>query len=1653
MRIRPDTAGFRAEADAGIKAALAGENPKVIVEATTAAAKAQVADLRTYIATLASRVHKFRLLADDKTLQAQLTNVALQLGKLDKRVSRPGIKLEGATKATAEVLGIDAAMDKVAAKLAIAHVALDEGNTEGRLGLLEAQLTALTAHAKEIRLGISDPGGLMILDELQKKLSELHGKVLSVGFLEATGNAGDAMRQVLQLKRIMQTAGLADFLDINMKPAQIISQLTLLRQRIRAANLSDTLALNVDSGSILKQIAALEGTLQGIPDQTVSLSLLGLGGVEAQVAQLRASMDELTQSEKDAAAAGGRLGGGIGGWVGALRTAIPVFDGVLPGLLASIGAWHLLFDVTSEFLAVLIPAAIGMIAFGAAAIPTAQDIFKQMSNINTVTQATGKNLYPLTGAFQKIAKAVQPQVYQLFGDALTVMNAKTGEFQKLATGAGHALDQLAARATSALLSGGFSQFLRGAEQDIMGLGTVVGNIFGTIGNLLKTLPGYAKYILDFFVTVTHGLEVFTGTGFFQGLAKAGLQLHGAFVYAGLGVTAFSIAARGGLTLAGNLAEKLAVSVGRVEAFGAAGARASGALMGLAAGAADAAALPWGWIAIAAAAVGIFAFEVTRVNDATGQLIGNLNAWVGAAPAGTQGAARLAMAQKDVATQLQGVTVNAGKAISPLNTYASTLRTTGGATGVLTSNLQALGGHTTQATQGMTTLQRQMNTVNWSAWQAGVAHSQTVLGGLVGGLQMLAQAFGFARTPAQELIKEQQVLRDQSALYGDRLGKLSVEVGSVSNAQTLLTISGVTMKQMLDGSKTAWVQIEQAVNATIDAYRAMGQRSGILGADLNALNLAASDQVTQMGNLNTAWDKIIGIVSGGQSSFISFQQNLANVNTAARNARASMSGLNAPSLTLRSNWQTLFTSGSSLLDALRMMTSINPGAQSGSFPVLTRAMKDTLAQMLPLGKQSAATRAEMVSLAQEINPNITDFQQLTKWLGNTKNPAKDLNKILSGLGVSIQNLAKDASTLYATLQNDLIKQFDEAKLKASGASQALSKLATDETTAGTSASKIHGDIATLAKDILKSGQNAQDAGTLILAMGGHINLTGNTAAQKHQSLMNLYEDFRQAGIGAQAAAKLVSILTGTLLKVPKNTTANVDANFTASGGAAVKAEVKGQTWISHLVPAHGAQGMLVPGTGNQDTVAAMLMPGEAVVPKHLVPYIAPWLGEQHVPGFAGGGLVGSLVSNVSPWGGQQESLWGGQSMQDFTTETVQAFWAAEKAAVAAAKAAIPGGVAGPGGGTAFTNEMLAYHLYHNQMSQAAWNAWNYVAMRESGWNQFARNPSSGAYGIAQALPPTKYPFAGQAAGGSNPMAQITWMWNYMQSVYGGPLGAAAHEAAFNWYGQGGLVGMAKGGRAKKGGGVPLDERLRHVMRYIRTHPDEPVRYTRLEDELSPLLGRLHDDKLLAGSGHVHGAELRKLTREIAVAEARDKRLMRQLRPLTRTRGWMHEVAGMIASRDTRDAKEAAAAQRQHMPGLAAHLRGKGKAGAEDIKDINTWLNRLSPVYTHRQQAADNKWINALIAADLRAEGVPPGLARGGMVKTMDSGGWLGPGMNHVWNGTGRLEKVSPPAARNTLQLEFSGRRPDRPLESALWDWIVGNVRIKGAGDVQLALGTA
>jgi hypothetical protein len=72
----------------------------------------------------------------------------------------------------------------------------------------------------------------------------------------------------------------------------------------------------------------------------------------------------------------------------------------------------------------------------------------------------------------------------------------------------------------------------------------------------------------------------------------------------------------------------------------------------------------------------------------------------------------------------------------------------------------------------------------------------------------------------------------------------------------------------------------------------------------------------------------------------------------------------------------------------------------------------------------------------------------------------------------------------------------------------------------------------------------------------------------------------------------------------------------------------------------------------------------------------------------------------------------------------------------------------------------------------WNA-------ESGWNVTASNPSSGAYGIPQALPGSKMASAGPDWE-SDATTQIKWGLGYIKGLYGSPCAAWGHEESVGWY---------------------------------------------------------------------------------------------------------------------------------------------------------------------------------------------------------------------------------------------------------------------------------
>lgn len=129
--------------------------------------------------------------------------------------------------------------------------------------------------------------------------------------------------------------------------------------------------------------------------------------------------------------------------------------------------------------------------------------------------------------------------------------------------------------------------------------------------------------------------------------------------------------------------------------------------------------------------------------------------------------------------------------------------------------------------------------------------------------------------------------------------------------------------------------------------------------------------------------------------------------------------------------------------------------------------------------------------------------------------------------------------------------------------------------------------------------------------------------------------------------------------------------------------------------------------------------------------------------------------------------------------------------------------GTGGGAASIpsgsgqQALQAAAAQHGWGSGQQWQALQSVEMAEAGFNPQARNPQSGAFGLAQALGhgnagtaaadgTNEYGGYGlsdaqaKAANSGDAGAQAVWMCNYIAATYGNPVNAWSHEQANHWY---------------------------------------------------------------------------------------------------------------------------------------------------------------------------------------------------------------------------------------------------------------------------------
>ncbi len=267
-------------------------------------------------------------------------------------------------------------------------------------------------------------------------------------------------------------------------------------------------------------------------------------------------------------------------------------------------------------------------------------------------------------------------------------------------------------------------------------------------------------------------------------------------------------------------------------------------------------------------------------------------------------------------------------------------------------------------------------------------------------------------------------------------------GQLVSGNNSLTKSSYTLAQAFALEDLAGVKstdslalADQKVRNLITGYQSMSVQGAILSSSVNAVTFASLQQQSGISNLTSAWTAFITLVTGGEAAFTTFQQqintishDLSGIAPAAITGSTALGGLSAASLQASSAFTTGVNQGNSLINALTMQASASGLATRGT-DLLTAAVKDTVAQMIPMAGNSVAAQAALIALAQQGGfPASGSFQDLAKWVGTASGtmgaagaaggPAAQLNTITGILAKSSQNLTTDVQNLSTALGTTL-----------------------------------------------------------------------------------------------------------------------------------------------------------------------------------------------------------------------------------------------------------------------------------------------------------------------------------------------------------------------------------------------------------------------------------------------------------------------------------------------------------------------------------------------------------------------------------------------------------------------------------------------------------
>jgi hypothetical protein len=919
----------------------------------------------------------------------------------------------------------------------------------------------------------------------------------------------------------------------------------------------------------------------------------------------------------------------------------------------------------------------------------------------------------LGDALQKAQTSADPAVWELVGAAINSVKGATDNasgglqnFWQLGTNTIDMLDRFAAKVTTDFKGGAgkeLSAVVSQGTSDLQQFGDVVGNIGRLFLNVVPSLPGVGGDLLSILSGGTGALASAAGTLGKFGLlgpllaGEAGLR-YGPALIGGLGSLVGK--AGGGLLGLGDVGVDLAgAGVSSDVILGAAtGATGLGTILGTAAKGAR-----------LATAADVDAGLATSIGETIGPVEGSgiagaLGATTGPVIAGVAALTYLvgkAIAQKTPAQQAAATQQSAISQSTLTGSFGSLLSSMTSASQAASTGEQYLDFQ--QAIEGG----QGKGIRDESIGSMIVNFSKELLGGMIPGLQGLIIPSARQTAQAQLASYGQQF---SNLLSAGPIMQQMLGGGSIQSAYDIADMAGIQesqLQQLISGTPAQKAAIQNQLLNEQAGYKAMASSPGTYGANVNAVQAMSGLAGTKLSTVNSAWDQILQNAAGGTSAATEFSggiQALADLAlpsakkipsaetvkgieralgvSASQAQSIAASGGTAHSVQSIAQALTGFSSqGSqaawaafsspstsspgliqqigSLTDWLRTAQTVAPNLiGQGQF---NQASMYEARQALPYVKDSPAALAQLGVITQQAggpgyNAAETQKQNLAAiggFIDKNTGSAKQYNQVMNEATIATADVSAQALNFGATLKENTYAALAGG---ATGLPQVSADMAKFKATisGGIDTSGFKSAAKSIASDLAGVSASAGDVGAILKAsLSGRGLSAGEIASAIKLVMADVTIDVKTKVEPPHVPPPPKGGVVEYTTRVPKPIAPPAPMGGTVVYHSVVLGPAGASMGINPSALPHGQSGFRVPGFGGGDIVPAMLEPGEAVVPKHLVGALAPFLGRHGVPGFASGGLAGiefgdtltqasSMISAYQGSGNLSPMQWGQMS---------------------------------------------------------------------------------------------------------------------------------------------------------------------------------------------------------------------------------------------------------------------------------------------------------------------------------------------------------------------------------------------------------------------------